>query len=467
MNSIAKISDEINKAILATPVENLSKNEKSHAFQAQGQEDEYHAQLEEETPIENIVKYPQYTKTKLRKESNDEEASAQVRHANIMRVIAYWLRICLKRTCTLFFHALKTLLIQFINENKKVTFLSFLWGLCRIIFFPAFYTIRRRQRTLSSRPKRPKMYSSYSAPSFLQGRHPHFRSESNVLSHSTPLIPHLLPDSIAEEDIVTVSDPASPLPEELPSKIIGHNTQGPANGQSSLSCFSSSSSSSSSLRRPNVSASFTIVNDPYKSPSASHMRIRNITLCADRIPRPLLSNKLPKKTLVLDLDETLIHSVSRGSRTTSGQPVEVHVPGEHPILYYIHKRPHLDYFLANVSEWFHLVLFTASVQPYADPIIDFLERDKKLFVERYYRQHCTLVDSSFVKDISICKIHLSRIMIIDNSPASYNIHKENAIPVEGWISDPSDVDLLNLLSFLYALQYVQDVRALLRLRLAK
>ncbi|EPX71626.1 Nem1-Spo7 phosphatase complex catalytic subunit Nem1 [Schizosaccharomyces octosporus yFS286] len=467
MNSIAKISDEINKAILATPLERSSKNEKSTAFEAESKEEEYHAHFEEETPVESIIKNQQYVKTNLEKAPNEEDGSVQVRHANIMRVIAYWLRICLKRICTLFFHILKTTLMQFVDENKKVTFFSFLWGFCRIIFFPAFQTARRRRRTLPTRPKRPKMYSSYSTPSFRQNRYPNFRSESNVLSHSTPLVRHLLPDSITEEDIVTVSDPISQQPEELPSKKIGHNTQGPVISPNSSPSFPSSSSSSSLSHRPNVSASFTIINDPLKSPSASNMRIRNITLCADRIPRPLLSNKLPKKTLVLDLDETLIHSVSRGSRTTSGQPIEVHVPGEHPILYYIHKRPHLDYFLANVSEWFHLVLFTASVQPYADPIIDYLERDKKLFVERYYRQHCTLVNSSFVKDLSVCKIHLSRIMIIDNSPASYDIHKENAIPVEGWISDPSDVDLLNLLSFLYALQYVQDVRALLRLRLAK
>ncbi|EPY50449.1 Nem1-Spo7 phosphatase complex catalytic subunit Nem1 [Schizosaccharomyces cryophilus OY26] len=434
MNSIARISDEINKAILATPVEGPPKNEKKDALQMPGQEGEHRGQKEEEVPIENAAKHPPHSKTLLEKDSNGEETSTHVRRANIMRVIAYWVRVYLKRIYTLFIQTIKIISRQ------------------------------RRQRVLSTRPKRPKMFSSYSTPSFHRDPYTHFHADSSVLSHSASLTPHALPDSIAEEDIITVSDPIIPPPEEIPSTI--RNTQSPTKSQNSLSCFSSSSSSPPS-HGPNVSASFTIINDPFKSPSASHMRIRNITLCADRIPRPLLSNKLPKKTLVLDLDETLIHSVSRGSRTTSGQPIEVHVPGEHPILYYIHKRPHLDYFLTNVSEWFHLVLFTASVQPYADPIIDYLERDKKLFVKRYYRQHCTLVDTSFVKDISICNIHLSRIMIIDNSPASYNIHKENAIPVEGWISDPSDVDLLNLLSFLYALQYVQDVRALLRLRLAK
>ena len=41
---------------------------------------------------------------------------------------------------------------------------------------------------------------------------------------------------------------------------------------------------------------------------------------------------------------------------------------------------------------------------------------------------------------------------------------DNAIPIEGWINDPTDNDLLHLIPVLEALQYVTDVRALLALR---
>lgn len=41
---------------------------------------------------------------------------------------------------------------------------------------------------------------------------------------------------------------------------------------------------------------------------------------------------------------------------------------------------------------------------------------------------------------------------------------DNAIPIEGWINDPTDNDLLNLIPILEGLQYVIDVRALLALR---
>jgi CTD nuclear envelope phosphatase 1 len=61
------------------------------------------------------------------------------------------------------------------------------------------------------------------------------------------------------------------------------------------------------------------------------------------------------KTLVIDLDETLIHSVSRGGRFTTGQMVEVRMRAamgmlgpEVPILYYVHKRPYCDEFLNKV-----------------------------------------------------------------------------------------------------------------------
>jgi CTD nuclear envelope phosphatase 1 len=48
-----------------------------------------------------------------------------------------------------------------------------------------------------------------------------------------------------------------------------------------------------------------------------------------------------------------------------------------------------------------------------------------------------------------------------------NLVSDNAIPIEGWISDPTDNDLLHLVPLLEGLQYVTDVRALLALRLGQ
>jgi len=111
-----------------------------------------------------------------------------------------------------------------------------------------------------------------------------------------------------------------------------------------------------------------------------------------------------------------------------------------------------------------LVVFTASVQEYADPVIDYLEQERKYFSGRYYRQHCTLRGGSYIKDLTSIEPDLSKVMILDNSPLSYMFHPDNAIPIEGWISDTTDHELQHLIPMLEGLQYVTDVRAFLALR---
>ncbi|KAM0574649.1 hypothetical protein ACHAP9_001353 [Verticillium nonalfalfae] len=206
-------------------------------------------------------------------------------------------------------------------------------------------------------------------------------------------------------------------------------------------------------------------------------------------PRPLIPRRQPsylnleqtdrkyQKTLILDLDETLIHSMSKGGRMSTGHMVEVRLNQtyvgaggqtslgpQHPILYWVNKRPYCDDFLRRICKWYNLVVFTASVQEYADPVIDWLESERKFFSARYYRQHCTFRQGAFIKDLSSVEPDLSRVMILDNSPLSYMFHQDNAIPIQGWINDPTDNDLLHLVPLLEGLQYVSDVRALLALR---
>ncbi|KAJ8604230.1 hypothetical protein MRB53_041882 [Persea americana] len=177
------------------------------------------------------------------------------------------------------------------------------------------------------------------------------------------------------------------------------------------------------------------------------------------------SSSLSRKTLILDLDETLIHSLSKGGTMSNAHMVEVKL-GNHAILYHVHKRPHCDHFLDKVSLWYDVVVFTASVQEYADPVIDWLEEERKVFKARYYRQHCTYRGGAYMKDLSLVQPDLSRAIIVDNSPLSYKLNTQNAIPIEGWISDPSDNDLLYLIPVLKSLRMVKDVRSLLSLRTA-
>lgn len=194
------------------------------------------------------------------------------------------------------------------------------------------------------------------------------------------------------------------------------------------------------------------------------------SLASSSVPLQMSSNanaihyrRLKKKTLILDLDETLIHTLSRTPGFSQGAMVEVKL-NSYATLYTVLKRPFCDEFLQTVSQWYNLVVFTASVQAYADPMIDWLEKDRKYFVQRYYRQHCTQTNMGYVKDLGAVDPDLSNVMIIDNSPISYLQHKANGIGIEGWINDPSDNSLLALIPFLAAIRFSTDVRSILGLK---
>lgn len=223
--------------------------------------------------------------------------------------------------------------------------------------------------------------------------------------------------------------------------------------------------------------------------------------------------QLPRKTLVLDLDETLIHSLSRYNSSTyskKGRAIEVKVKGSIPTLYHIYKRPYVEEFLSVVYQWFDLVCFTASIKEYADPVIDYLEeqvlakdmlkksikRSKmemptRIFSKRFYRDSCIFVDGKgYIKDLSVLvksgrmrssslssnvsgrstskgiskEKDYSKVIIIDNSPISYVKHQDNGLMIEGWINDPDDTELMNLLPLLHSLRFVSDVRCILGLK---
>lgn len=90
-----------------------------------------------------------------------------------------------------------------------------------------------------------------------------------------------------------------------------------------------------------------------------------------------------------------------------------------------------DEFLRKICKWYKLVVFTASVQEYADPVIDWLEQERKYFQARYYRQHCTFRNGAYIKDLSSVEPDLSQVMILDNSPMSYIFHEgRQGIPLD-------------------------------------
>ncbi|GLH04529.1 CTD nuclear envelope phosphatase 1 homolog [Gryllus bimaculatus] len=174
-----------------------------------------------------------------------------------------------------------------------------------------------------------------------------------------------------------------------------------------------------------------------------------------------------RKVLVLDLDETLIHSHHDGvvrQTVKPGTPADFVLKvtiDRHPVRFFVHKRPHVDYFLDIVSQWYELVVFTASMEIYGAAVADKLDNNRGILRRRYYRQHCTPELGSYTKDLSAICGDLASIFILDNSPGAYRAYPDNAIPIKSWFSDPMDTALLNLLPVLDALRFTQDVRSVL------
>jgi len=124
---------------------------------------------------------------------------------------------------------------------------------------------------------------------------------------------------------------------------------------------------------------------------------------------------------------------------------------------YVLKRPGVDQFLRRMGDLFEVVVFTASLAKYADPVLDLLDKFKVVKV-RLFREACVHHKGNYVKDLSRLGRDIRQTIIIDNSPASYMFHPENAVPVESWFDDPNDVELLELIQVLEQISRVDDVR---------
>lgn len=167
-----------------------------------------------------------------------------------------------------------------------------------------------------------------------------------------------------------------------------------------------------------------------------------------------------RKCLVLDLDETLVHS-SFKILHQADFTIPVEIEGNYHNVYVI-KRPGVDQFMKRVGELYEVVVFTASVSKYGDPLLDQLDIHKVVH-HRLFRESCYNHQGNYVKDLSQVGRDLKDTIIIDNSPTSYIFHPQHAVPISSWFSDAHDNELLDLIPVLEDLagSNVQDVSLVL------
>lgn len=174
---------------------------------------------------------------------------------------------------------------------------------------------------------------------------------------------------------------------------------------------------------------------------------------------PAVTRSSHKRTLVLDLDETLVHS--------SQQPIEnpddtvTLSNGGNTRTLFVKYRPGLMEFLREVLKFFELVVYTASTKEYAEQVINKLDPQRKILKYRLYRDDCIQIGGHFVKDLSRLGRDLSQVIILDNSITSFAHHLDNGIPILSWFEDPRDSELWKVARLLEQLVNTQDVRPIL------
>jgi Dullard-like phosphatase family protein len=167
--------------------------------------------------------------------------------------------------------------------------------------------------------------------------------------------------------------------------------------------------------------------------SISHSNLHNLSNPKISIPYlKYISNK--KYTLILDLDETLIHFI----------PQEI---GNKGIIQY---RPGLYQFLDNLFPYFELILWTGATQQYADPIINNIEKYKKYFACRLFREYSIFTDGIYIKNLENLGRDLSKVIIIDDKSCSFSAQKENGILIKPYFGDEkqNDYELIELIPIL-------------------
>ncbi|KAK8992454.1 hypothetical protein V6N11_048535 [Hibiscus sabdariffa] len=185
------------------------------------------------------------------------------------------------------------------------------------------------------------------------------------------------------------------------------------------------------------------------------------------LPRPpvlvLQRNLLPplgsdkKGTIVLDLDETLVHT-SLGPPPLRYDFIVSRVVDGVTVYFYVFKRPGVDEFLEIISKKYEVIVFTAGHKEYASKVLDVLDPNGYVS-HRFYRDSCKQVCGNIVKDLSEFGRDLRKVAIVDDNPKSYSLQPENGIPIKPFYGDELwDRELMKLAGFFERCNVFPDIR---------
>ena len=204
----------------------------------------------------------------------------------------------------------------------------------------------------------------------------------------------------------------------------------------------------------------------------------------NRVSPPFIFSKTKKRyTLILDLDETLIHLRQKKQVVNIKNDVNININNTSDYNYNSDKdknkyllqfRVGLFSFLTLLKPFYEIISFTSASKEYADVIINEIEKKRKFFDYKFYREHCTIYKDTFVKDISKIGRDLEKIIIVDNNENNFVLNKENGIKISAYYGDDGDninniskkndnalLELKKILIMIYKDNY-EDVREALK-----
>ena len=174
------------------------------------------------------------------------------------------------------------------------------------------------------------------------------------------------------------------------------------------------------------------------------------------------TEKNKKKIALFDLDETLVHC-TKEKKGLNGDSVNIKLPTNKIVNVGLNIRPLWKEALDLIKNHYHIVIYTASHQSYADAVLDYLDKENKYFQYRLYRNHCVQCDIDgikfYVKDLDTLtdKYDLKDVVLIDNSVLSFAYHLNNGIPIVPYIEQKEDSQLLMLAYYLVSIANYDDL----------
>jgi len=170
-----------------------------------------------------------------------------------------------------------------------------------------------------------------------------------------------------------------------------------------------------------------------------------------------------KKTLVFDLDETLIHC-----NESTDIPYDVKLPIKFPhgevIEAGINVRPYVYECLKELSQHYEIIVFTASHSCYANVVLDYLDPKQQYIHHRLFRDNCVVTEEGiYIKDLRVfANRNLQDVILVDNAAYSFGYQIDNGIPIVPFYENKNDQELRHLVPYLKFLSGVKDLREINR-----